>query len=194
MEDYIFLIVAILLSIFGAINKNKKKAGAEDQAEQPMPHRSKTDPFENFEMTDLETEEQEQARRVRELQARRDGKGNPFLNFEMMDVEDEEEEYARRQKEEQDRRAREARIRQMNEAYASAERHRNRESARDNVYQPTRYKSTLPDRPKKAVIKPQIKLEEQEPADAQTRERGSYLEDFSLRKAVIYSTILERKY
>lgn len=194
MEDYIFLIVAVLLSIFGAINKSKKKAGAEDQEEQLPVRNSKTDPFVDFEMTDMEDEEQEQARRVREIQARRDRKVNPFLNFEMMDVEDEEEVYAKRQKEEQERRAKEARIRQMNEAYANADRHRNRESAKDTVFHPTRFKSTLPDRTKRDIIKPLGSLEEQERAEAELQERSGYLEDFSLRKALIYSTILERKY
>lgn len=194
MEDYIFLIIAVLISLFGALNKNKKKQGEESQEGQPSPRVSRTDPFLNFEMADMEDEEQTApARKVQEAQAQRDRKVNPFLNIEMMGLEDEEEEYERKRKEEQARRAREIQERGINEATRTTFQ-RSREGAKDKIFYPTRFRSTLPDRPKKAVIKPQVGIKQEEETPVDQTERGSYLEDFSLRKAVIYSTILERKY
>ena len=196
MEDYIFLIIAIVISIFGALSKTKKRAREENLEEPPMPRNSRTDPFLNFEMMDMdhEEQEQEQARKAKEAQDRRNREVHTFLNVDMMDVEDEEEVHARKVKEEQARRDKEAKARQMNEAFARTDRHRIGEARKDNVYHPTRFRSTLPDRPKRTVFKPPVKLEEQEIVDVELPERGSYLEDFSIRKAIIYSSILERKY
>ena len=193
MEDYIFLIIAILISLFGAFTKNKKKPGAENPEEQTLVRNRRNDPFTDFEMADMEEEEQVDTPRVRDAQAKRGREGNPFLNFDMMDVEDEEKEYERKLKEEQARRAREIQARQINEALRPSFQS-SREARKENVFHPTRFRSTLPDRPKKAVIRPQVSIKVEEEAPVETLERGSYLEDFSLRKAIIYSTILERKY
>ncbi|HET6559599.1 MAG TPA: hypothetical protein VFG54_19905 [Prolixibacteraceae bacterium] len=193
MEDYIFLIIAVLISIFGALNQNRKKRLAENQEEQPLSPNPHADPFLDFEMEDLEDEEQVPARKVQEAQAKRARKVNPFLNFEMMDVEDEEEEYERKLKEEQARRAREVQARQINEATRTTFQS-NWEARKAKAFESTRFRSTLPDRPKRAGMKPQNILKEEEEASVGQTERSSYLEDFSLRKAVIYSTILERKY
>lgn len=193
MEDYIFLIIAVLISIFGALNKNKKKPGAESLEEHPLSRNPHADPFLDFEMADMDEEEQAQARKVQEAQAKRDRKVNPFLNFEMMGMEDEEEEYERKRKEEQARREREIQARQVNEATRTRFQS-NWEARKAKAYEPTRFRSTLPDRPKRPVTKSQIRLKEEEEALVEQTERSNYLEDFSLRKAVIYSTILERKY
>lgn len=193
MEDYIFLIIAILISLFGALNKNKKKAGADALEDQPAARPSRTDPFVNFEMADMEDEEQAPVRKVQEAPAKSDRRVNPFLNFEMMGMEDEEEEYERKRKEEQARREREIKERGINEATRTSLQN-SRERAKDKIFHPTRFQSTLPDRPKKVAIKPQIRLKEEQQAMEEQSDRSSYLEDFSLRKAVIYSIILERKY
>lgn len=192
MEDYIFLIVAILISVFGALNQKRKKDAAEDPEEHPLLRNAHADPFLDFEMADIDDEEQAKARRVREAQAKRARDVNPFLNFEMMGMEDEEEEYERKLKEEQARRAREIKAREINEATRTTFQS-NWEARRDKAFQATRFKSTLPERPKRESIKAQ-NLKEEEETLLEQPERSSYLEDFSLRQAVIYSTILERKY
>ena len=61
-------------------------------------------------------------------------------------------------------------------------------------YQLPKFRSTLPDRPKLTTIMPSKRLREEEEPAAEPEETISYLEDFSLRKAVIYSQILERKF
>lgn len=146
MEDYIFLIIAILLSIFGALNQNKKKAVQQDLPDEPRP---------------------------------RDVQSDPFLNFELMDVEDEEDAYERKARDEARR----------------TEFLRSVEAKKEQASRSTLSKSTLPERPKKKIIKPSLKvIELEEQPTIATEERGSYLEDFSLRRAVIYSEILKRKY
>lgn len=145
MEDYIFLIIAILLSIFGALNQNKKKAVQQNMPDEPRP---------------------------------RDVDSDPFLDFELMDVEDEEEAY--------ERKARETAARQD---YL-----RSVEAKKAQAYRPSQFTSTLPDRPKKKVIRPTLKVIEMEEPAITAEDSGSYLEDFSLRKAVIYSEILRPKY
>lgn len=145
MEDYIFLFIAILLSIFGALNQNKKKAIRENQPEE-LRHR--------------------------------DPRTDPFLDFELMDVEDEEEAYEKKARDDAKR----------------ADFLRSVEAKKEQASHSTLSRSTLPDRPKKKVIKPALKvIETEEPALAAT-EGASLLEDFSLRKAVIYSEILQPKY
>jgi hypothetical protein len=145
MEDYIFLFIAILLSIFGALNQNKKKAAQGNVPEEPRHRTPRTD---------------------------------PFLDFELMEVEDEEDAYERKVRDDAKR----------------ADFLRSVEEKKEQASHSTLSKSTLPDRPKKKVIKPALKvIETEEPAVA-TTEGGGLLEDFSLRKAVIYSEILKRKY
>ncbi|MGE5393587.1 MAG: hypothetical protein ACM3P1_02530 [Candidatus Saccharibacteria bacterium] len=145
MEDYIFLFIAILLSIFGALNQNKKKGRQENASDEPRP---------------------------------RDARSNPFLNFELMDVEDEEEAYERKARDEAKR----------------TEFLRSVEAEKEKASHQTRFSTTLPDRPKRKVIKPALKVIETEEPSTSTVESVSYLEDFSLRKAVIYSEILHPKY
>ena len=147
MEDYIFLIMAILLSIFGALKQNKKKDVQENVAMEPRTRDVRTD---------------------------------PFLDFELMEVEDEEEAY--------ERKARETAAREDYQRIV--------EEKKAHAYQPSQFKSSLPDRPKKKVIKPAMKvIELEQPSAVTATEDGTgYLEDFSLRKAVIYSEILKRKY
>lgn len=147
MEDYIFLFIAILLSIFGALNQNKKKRMQEDAPDEPRHRVSPAD---------------------------------PFLNFELMDVEDEEEAYERKAREKADR-----------EDYL-----RSVEAKKAQTYQPSQWTTSLPDRPKKKVIKPALKVIELDQPAAVTEQDTStgILEDFSLRKAVIYAEILKRKY
>jgi hypothetical protein len=146
MGDYVFLIIAILLSVFGALNQNKKRNSQENEREEPHPGNVQND---------------------------------PFLNFELLEVEDEEQVYERKVRDEAKR----------------AEFLRSVEAEKQKASQPTRFRTTLPDRPKKKVIKPTLKVLDLEEA-AVVREEGgdSYLEDFSLRKAVIYSEILRPKY
>lgn len=145
MEDYIFLIIAILLSIFGALNQNKKKAVQQNLPDEPRPREADSD---------------------------------PFLNFELMDVEDEEEAYERKARDEARR----------------TEFLRSVEAKKEQASRSTLSKTTLPERPKKKIIKPTLKVIELEEPAFVAEERGSYLEDFSLRKAVIYSEILSPKY
>lgn len=146
MEDYIFLFIAILLSIFGALNQNKKKKMQENMEQQPQPRNVRSD---------------------------------PFLDFELMEVEDEEEAYERKVRDDAKR----------------AEFQRSVEVQKEKASQQTRFRSTLPDRPKRKVVKPALKvIETEQPTVSAQEESGSYLEDFSLRKAVIYSEILQPKY
>lgn len=145
MEDYIFLIIAILLSIFGALNQNKKKAIRQNEPENPQA---------------------------------RDVSNDPFLNFELMEVEDEEEAYERKARDEAKR----------------VDFMRSVEAKKEQASRSTLSRSSLPDRPKKKVIKPALKVIELEEPAVVAEEGGSYLEDFSLRKAVIYSEILKPKF
>jgi len=55
------------------------------------------------------------------------------------------------------------------------------------------FKSTLPDRPKHELLKTTWKHKEEDEI-IEEEESINYLEDFSLRKAVIYSEIMNRKY
>lgn len=150
MEDYIFLFIAILLSIFGAINQNKKKGIQQSEPEEPQV---------------------------------RDAHRNPFLNFELMDVEDEEDAYERKARDDAKRADFLRRVEEKKE-----------QASRSTLSQSTLSSSTLPDRPKKKVIKPAMKVIETEESTTVTGEGTSYFEDFSLRKAIIYSEILQPKY
>jgi len=145
MEDYIFLIIAIVLSIFGAINQNKKKK-AEDN------------PF---------TEEIEGPRNSFMDQLL----GRDFLNEPIV------------------KKAPPVRIKpaQVNVAVKSTT-----EIPRTKFYHQT-FKSTLPDRPKHELVHTSRKLKEEDEV-VEVEESVNYLEDFSLRKAFVYSEILNRKY
>ncbi len=147
MDDYIFLIIAIALSIFGAINQNKKKKNAE-HLEIPEKQSSR-----NFFMDQL--------------------LGDDFLEKPETEVK--------------------PLVRQMPFV-------RKDPVAPESLFSPSvvhgqGFKSTLPSRPKRSfqpAMAP-VKTEEQqiEPADEETPD---YLEDFSLRKAFVYSEIMARKY
>ena len=143
MDDYIFLIIAIALSIFGAINQSKKKKAAENLLEDEV-----TKPR-NFFMDQL--------------------LGEDFL---------EETEVVRTPPVKVKPAPAKVAIRNNNIGMN---------------YQLERFKSTLPDRPKRETILTMQRQTEDEEIDG-TEETTSYLEDFSLRKAFVYSQILERKY
>ena len=145
MEDYIFLIIAVLLSIFGALNQNKKKKAQEDMQKEPKPRNSYSD---------------------------------PFLNFELMEVEDEEEEYERKRK----------------KAAAKVEYKKSYEANKDMVFHAPKFKSTLPERQIKESLRPQVNLKQEEKTIPLVSEGTDLLEDFSLRKAIIYAEILKPKY
>jgi hypothetical protein len=147
MEDYIFLIIAIVLSIVGALNKSKKKK-TDDNPFAQKPERSK-----NFFMDQL--------------------LGEGFLA-------DEEEEIKPVPK------MKPAKIREPMVVAPPI--------VPSGHYRPG-FKSSLPDRSKRnlpsSLEKPAVKESEAEP---EAEDRTNYLEDFSLRKAFVYSEILQRKY
>lgn len=145
MEDYIFLIIAIVLSIFGVINQNKKKKIEEN-------------PF-------SEAEEKPRNSFMDQLL------GADFLN------------------EPEVKKAPPVRIKPMQTKVATKN---TIEIPREKFYHQV-FKSTLPDRPKHELLKTtwKHKIEEEIVED---EESINYLEDFSLRKAVIYSEIMNRKY
>jgi hypothetical protein len=147
MEDYIFLIIAVALSIFGAINQNKKKKDAEN------PLSEKTAKPRNFFMDQLLGEDflAEPIAVVKPAVM-----AKPVLKKEPLDP-----------------------PKPLQTA---------------GLYHTT-FVSTLPDRSKKplqpTLKKTSFEMETQEPEE---EEMASYLEDFSLRKAFVYSEILQRKY
>lgn len=146
MEDYIFLIIAILLSVFSAIKK-KKKAGEE------LPVGEQEKSSHNFFMDQL--------------------LGDDFLD---------EPEVAPVQP-----------VKAKPVVYREPEVSQ-RPAFHSGLYH-SGFKSTLPDQKKKAyrTISKKIELEETEVTSEWSDEPG-ILEDFSLRKAFIYSEILQRKY
>jgi len=139
MEDYIFLIIAIVLSIFGAINQNKKKKFNEN----PFPEK-KEEPRNHF-MDQL--------------------LGSDFLD------------------EPEVKKPQSVRINPV-PVKVGAE-------ASEKFYHQV-FKSTLPDRPKHELIQTTRKQKEEEIGEVE--ESIDYLEDFSLRKAFVYSEIMNRKY
>ena len=145
MEDYIFLIIAIVLSIFGAISQNKKK-------------KVQDNPF-------TEVEEKPRNRFFDQLL------GADFLN------------------EPEVRKAPPVRIKPgpVNVAAKSMI-----DIPRGKFYHQT-FKSTLPDRPKHELIQTTWKQKQEEEV-FEGEESINYLEDFSLRKAFVYSEIMNRKY
>jgi len=145
MEDYIFLIIAIVLSIFGAINQNKKKKIEVN----PFPEAEET-PRNSF-MDQL--------------------LGADFLN------------------EPEVKKTPPVRIKPMKVNVATKS---SVEIPREKFYHQV-FKSTLPDRPKHEVIHTTWKQKEEEEI-VEGEEPIGYLEDFTLRKAFIYSEIMNRKY
>ena len=145
MEDYIFLIIAIVLSIFGAINQNKKK-------------KAEANPF------------------AEEIDEPRNGFMDQLLDRDFLD-------------EPVVKRAPKVRI---NPAPVNVVAKSTSEIPRSKFYHQA-FESTLPNRPKHEVIQTSRKLKEEEEI-VEEEESVNYLEDFSLRKAFIYSEILNRKY
>ncbi|HEY3371036.1 MAG TPA: hypothetical protein VGK10_09330 [Prolixibacteraceae bacterium] len=147
MEDYIFLIIAVVISIFAAINKNTKNKMAQQPVEEAnAKHR-------NFFMDQLQ--------------------GEDFL---------EEPEEVK------------APPKRAQPAPAKVNFKSSSDLQKALAYQLPRFKSTLPDRPKHQTIVSTNRLKKEEEAFVETEETPSYLEDFSLRKAIVYSQILEPKF
>ncbi len=149
MEDYIFLILAVVISIFAAIKKKKKKTFDEtiivDQAERPR----------NFFMDQL--------------------LGEDFLE------ENEEEEFLPAPRE---------KPLLKKEPLIPMPQFR----AADSFT--TSFKSTLPERLKKNPYSMDRKTANygSEIGNEEEEDSPGYLDDFSLRKAIIYSEIMNRKY
>jgi hypothetical protein len=145
MEDYIFLIIAVVISIFAAIKKNKKTeptASAVSENEEES---------ENFLM-------------------------DRFFHVDF--PEDEEEQIPVRIKP----------VAKKETLIAPA-------PMRTEVNYRMPFKSTLPDRSGRA-IQSSLKKETlpDEEMEVETDESAGYLEDFSLRKAFVYSEIMTPKY
>ena len=147
MDDYIFLIIAISLSIFGAINQSKKKKAMDDPAEQAArPRNSFLDQFlgEDF-LAEPKVEIQPKVL------------VKPVLKKEPLVMPT--------------------------------------PSVKSGLYH-TSFVSTLPERSKK-LLQPSTRkslVEPAKPDPEQEEETPGYLEDFSLRKAFVYSEIMQRKY
>lgn len=145
MEDYIFLIIAVVISIFAAIKKNKKKepivSAVSENEEEP----------ENYLM-------------------------DRFFHVDF--PEDEEEQIPVRIKSAAKKETLNAPVQMRTEV---------------NYRMP--FKSTLPDRPGQG-IQSSLKKETlpDEEMDVETHDYAGYLEDFSLRKAFVYSEIMTPKY
>lgn len=151
MEDYIFLIIAVAISIFGALNKKRK----DKMAQQPVEEIS---------------EEEEVKRR------------NYFMDQLLgEDFLDEEE-------------APPAPKVRVPSTPAKVVSKSSDEVRRGMNYQLPRFKSTLPDRPKHKSLVSTQRIKVEEPILLESEETTNYLEDFSLKKAVIYSALLEPKY
>jgi len=145
MEDYIFLIIAIVLSIFGAINQNKKKK-AEDN------------PF------------------TKEVDEPRNGFMDQLLGRDFLD----------------EPVVKKAPLVRVNPTQVKVAAKSTIDIPRGKFYHQT-FESTLPDRPKHELVHTSRKQKEEEEI-IEGEESINYLEDFSLRKAFIYSEILNRKY
>ena len=147
MKDYIFLIIAVALSIFGAIYQNKKKRPLQDQpagkAERPG-----SSFMDHFLLEDFMAETPVEVKPKQMVRAE--------LKKEPLPV---------------------PMIIEKSGPYKSS------------------FVSTLPDRSKK-TLQPTMrnKMVELNDIEAENEDTTDYLEDFSLRKAFIYSEILQRKY
>jgi hypothetical protein len=145
MEDYIFLIIAVVISIFAAIKKNKKTepiaSAISENEEEP----------ENYFMDRL---------------------------FNVDFPEDEEEQIPVRIKP----------VAKKETLIAPA-------PMRTEVYYRMPFKSTLPDRSVRTIqssLKKETATDEE--TEVETGESAGYFEDFSLRKAFVYSEIMNPKY
>jgi len=143
MEDYIFLIIAIVLSIFGAINQNKKKK-ADDN-----PYTETADGSRNSFMDQL--------------------LGRDFLDEPVVGK---------------------APPVQVKPTQVTP---KNTIDIPRGKFYHQKFESTLPDRPKHELVHTSRKQKEEEEIVGD-EESINYLEDFSLRKAFVYSEILNRKY
>lgn len=150
MGDYIFLIIAIAISIFGAISKSQKNK----MADQPL-------------------EEKESKRR------------NFFMDQLLG------EDFLEDKKEKKEKKVPPKRVQP---AVSKDIFNSGRDTRKGFNYQVPKFKSTLPDRPKHVTIVPSTRKKEEVIKIVEPEETISYLEDFSLRKAVVYSLLLERKY
>jgi len=147
MDDYIFLIIAIALSIFGAINQSKKKKAMDDPAEKSARPR-------NFFMDQLLGEDFLAEPKVEE---------NPVPLVKPV---------------------------LKKEPLVSPA-----QFGQSGLYHNTRFSSTLPERAKKPLQATTRKpLSEAVEPESEEEEMPGYLEDFSLRKAFVYSEIMQRKY
>ena len=148
MEDYIFLIIAVVISIFAAINKNKKNK-----------------------MAELTPEDEEDEVKRRNFM-------DQLLGEDFLDEKDEMEAPPMRVK-----------------TVPSKVVFKSSEDARKGVnYKLPRFRSTLPDRPKHVTIASTPRKKIVEELEEELQDPIDYLEDFSLRKAVVYSILLEPKY
>ncbi len=146
MDDYIFLIIAVAISIFAAINKSKKNKMAENalEEEEVKPR--------NFFMDQL--------------------LGEDFLE------------------ETEEKKAPLVKIKKP--VYSTIPVKSSSNIQKIENYQLPRFKSTLPERLKRPAISTLHRQEVEE--EVLEEESISYLDDFSLRKAFVYSQMMERKY
>jgi len=157
MEDYIFLIIAVAISIFAAINKNRQAK----MADQP-----------------LEAEEAEEEAEAEENEKRRNYFMDQLLGEDFLEEPKEKK----------------APTMRVKPAPSKVVFKSSSEIQKGLSYQLPRFRSTLPDRPKHKTIVATQRLKVEEETILEPEETMSYLEDFSLRKAIVYSQILERKY
>lgn len=149
MEDYIFLIVAVALSIYAAINKNKKNKEApilleeEEELEENNARNFFMDQLLGEDFLEEPIVKKPKPVKIAQIPARPDFKSGLDMN-------------------------------------------------KKGLFK-SRFVSTLPERIKRPSVS-SMNIQPEEVEEELTEERGSYLDDFSLRKAVIYSQILERKY
>ena len=153
MEDYIFLIIAVVISIFAAINKNRKAK-----------------------MEDLPVEEgQESLVAERRNRLMDELWGEDFM---------EEDEAPKPQP---------MRVQPLAKpAIVVAKENMEVRSGLD--FKRPQFKSTLPERIKRPSISSTPRQREDLEPMVVEEETNPYLEEFSLRKAVVYSIILEPKY
>lgn len=151
MDDYIFLLIAIALSIFGAINQSKKKRDAEN------PIKDGNAKPRNYFMDQL--------------------LGKDFLDESIPEPEEKE--------------VTPFRVKPVPAKMALSKTTSSIQTAGNFHLQ--KFKSTLPDRPKHVTISTSQKIKEDVETD-EAEESVNYLEDFSLRKAFVYSLIMEQKY
>ncbi len=148
MDDYIFLLIAVGLSIYAAINKSKKEKNAPVPVVEDEPEE---DNARNFFMDQL--------------------LGEDFL----------EEPIVKKPKPVK-----------MAQIPARPEFKSGLDMNKKGLFK-SKIVSSLPERKRRPSLST-INAQAEEEEEVLAEDAGSYLEDFSLRKAVIYSQILERKY